>query len=114
MSCYEAQVVLSNPPTPVLSPQPLKPSNPQTLKPSNPQTPKHTPQSHPTQVAFLDALEPLPYMHTVHRAKIVWTVFFRGVRGEANLVRGIVVVKLGWLADWGGWLGVGRISGCID
>jgi len=34
----------------------------------------------------LDEDEPLVYMHTVHRAKIVWTVVFDGVIGEANLV----------------------------
>jgi hypothetical protein len=37
-------------------------------------------------VAFLDEDEPLPFMHTVWRAKIVWAVVFDGVVGEANLV----------------------------
>ena len=39
-----------------------------------------------SQVAFLEPTEPLPYMHTVHRVKIVWAVDFEGVTGEANLV----------------------------
>eukprot|EP00882_Tetradesmus_deserticola_P005485 GHRQ01005775.1.p1 GENE.GHRQ01005775.1~~GHRQ01005775.1.p1 ORF type:complete len:297 (+),score=94.61 GHRQ01005775.1:448-1338(+) len=38
------------------------------------------------QVARLDEDEELPFMHVVHRAKVVWTVVFRGVVGEANLV----------------------------
>uniref|UniRef100_A0A383VYB7 Uncharacterized protein n=1 Tax=Tetradesmus obliquus TaxID=3088 RepID=A0A383VYB7_TETOB len=38
------------------------------------------------QVARLDENEALPFMHEVHRAKIVWTVVFKGVVGEANLV----------------------------
>lgn len=37
-------------------------------------------------VAFLDPDERLPFMHTVHRAKVVWTVVFEGVVGEVNLV----------------------------
>jgi hypothetical protein len=39
-------------------------------------------------VAFLDPGETLPFLHTVHRAKVVWKVMFRGVVGEANLVGG--------------------------
>ncbi|KAF6265402.1 hypothetical protein COO60DRAFT_1697717 [Scenedesmus sp. NREL 46B-D3] len=38
------------------------------------------------QVARLDENEELPFMHEVHRAKVVWTVVFKGVVGEANLV----------------------------
>eukprot|EP00775_Hariotina_reticulata_P011578 gene11578-11722_t len=34
----------------------------------------------------LDADELLPFMHDVYRAKIMWTVVFEGVIGEANLV----------------------------
>jgi hypothetical protein len=34
------------------------------------------------QVARLSEDEALPFMHEVHRAKIVWTVVFKGVVGE--------------------------------
>eukprot|EP00879_Flechtneria_rotunda_P001435 GHRR01001588.1.p1 GENE.GHRR01001588.1~~GHRR01001588.1.p1 ORF type:complete len:584 (+),score=186.17 GHRR01001588.1:15-1766(+) len=37
-------------------------------------------------IAMLDEDEQLPFMHDVHRAKVVWTVVLRGVVGEANLV----------------------------
>jgi hypothetical protein len=39
-------------------------------------------------VALLDPHETLPFMHAVHRAKIVWAVDYKGVRGEVNLVSG--------------------------
>ncbi|KIY99345.1 hypothetical protein MNEG_8613 [Monoraphidium neglectum] len=38
------------------------------------------------QVVMVDEDEPLQFMHTVWRAKVVWTVIFQGVVGEANLV----------------------------
>jgi hypothetical protein len=36
------------------------------------------------QVARLDENEALPFMHEVHRAKIVWIVVFKGVVGEVG------------------------------
>jgi hypothetical protein len=39
-----------------------------------------------SKVSGLAEDEPLPFMHEVYRAKIVWTVVFKGVIGEANLV----------------------------
>lgn len=38
-------------------------------------------------VARLDDQEPLPFMHDVYRAKIMWTVVFNGVIGEASGIR---------------------------
>eukprot|EP00878_Enallax_costatus_P012778 GHUV01013345.1.p1 GENE.GHUV01013345.1~~GHUV01013345.1.p1 ORF type:complete len:482 (+),score=128.44 GHUV01013345.1:377-1822(+) len=38
------------------------------------------------EITMLDENEPLPFMHEVYRAKIVWTVVYKGVVGEANLV----------------------------
>jgi hypothetical protein len=35
---------------------------------------------------MVDEDEPLQFMHTVWRSKVVWTVIFEGVVGEANLV----------------------------
>jgi hypothetical protein len=37
------------------------------------------------QVARLDENEELPFMHEVHRAKVVWMVVFKGVVGEVGL-----------------------------
>jgi hypothetical protein len=36
------------------------------------------------QVARLGEDEPLLFMHEVYRAKIVWTVIFKGVIGEVR------------------------------
>jgi hypothetical protein len=58
---------------------------------------KHTATAAP-QVALLDADEPLVFMHTVWRAKVVWAVVFAGVVGEANLVRAARV-------SWALWFG---------
>jgi hypothetical protein len=43
------------------------------------------------QVARLDENEELPFMHEVHRAKIVWTVVFKGVVGEVGVALGFFV-----------------------
>lgn len=48
------------------------------------------------QVARLDENEALPFMHEVHRAKIVWTVVFKGVVGEV----GVATVQLQESAEW--------------
>jgi hypothetical protein len=55
----------------------------------NPKTTITTNQNPKKKVALLDEDEQLPFMHTVHRAKIVWTVIFDGAIGEANLVRSL-------------------------
>jgi hypothetical protein len=38
------------------------------------------------EVSRIGEDQPLLFMHDVHRAKVVWTVLFNGVVGEANLV----------------------------
>jgi hypothetical protein len=37
-----------------------------------------------SKVSGVPADEPLPFMHQVYRAKVVWTVVFKGVIGEVR------------------------------
>ena len=40
------------------------------------------------EITMLDENEPLPFMHEVYRAKIVWTVVYKGVVGEVRRLLG--------------------------
>lgn len=47
------------------------------------------------EVTMLDENEPLPFMHEVYRAKIVWTVVYKGVVGEVSSYRMLVTYMAG-------------------